>query len=109
MKTKRDNSGVVFDIYEDHGERCLEIAAHLKETDSKIEFEVTRCTVLPELTEDGGSMADGWRGNSGNNDDSSFGGRHNRHQSFGNGGGYGNNAGGGGYKSGGGKGGFHSR
>ena len=62
-KTKKDGTGIVFDIYEDQGLKCLEIAEHLKTTDSKIEFEVKRCTVLPDLVEEGGSVGDGWRGN----------------------------------------------
>ena len=40
-------TGIVFDIDEDQAERFLEIATHLRETDSKIDFEVAKCLELP--------------------------------------------------------------
>jgi hypothetical protein len=47
MRVRKDGMGVVFDIYEDQVDRFIEIFTHLKETDSKVDFEVTRCTELP--------------------------------------------------------------
>lgn len=62
MRAFKDQTGVVFDVYEDNNERFLEIAAHLRETDSKIEFEIQRCLVLPDLGAEGGVEQFGWRG-----------------------------------------------
>ena len=43
--------GVVFDVYDDQLDRFIEISDHLKETDSRIDFEAVKCTELPELQE----------------------------------------------------------
>jgi hypothetical protein len=40
IKGRYDLTGIVFDIDEDQAERLIEIAIHLKETDSKIDFDV---------------------------------------------------------------------
>ena len=40
IKGRHDLTGIVFDIEEDSAERFIEIAAHLKETDSRIDFDV---------------------------------------------------------------------
>ena len=64
MKQKKDNSGVVFDIYEDQSDRFQEIFNHLKENDSRVDFILERCSELPELTDDSGADFEG-RGGSG--------------------------------------------
>lgn len=47
IKGLNDLSGIVFDIDEDQADRFIEIAQHLRETDSKIDFEVQKCLELP--------------------------------------------------------------
>jgi hypothetical protein len=88
--------GVVFDVSEDHLERFMDVFTHLKETDSRIDFGVSKCAELPELLEESGfeNPSNGnWRTSSSGGDEGGFGGqRHQRYQSFGgNQGGYFNN------------------
>lgn len=56
MKDKKDNSGVVFDIYEDKVERFLDHYEHHKasqhENSESKDYVVSRCTALPELEDD---------------------------------------------------------
>lgn len=67
MRTIRDKGGVVFDIYEDQFERFLDVFTHLKDTDSRIDFSVQKCSELPELVEeDGYGGESNWRGAGGN-------------------------------------------
>lgn len=54
MKNLIDGTGVVFDIKSEHLERFLDNFERLKETDNRIEFEVSRCKELPEMEEEGG-------------------------------------------------------
>ena len=56
-------NGIVFDIDEDQADRFLEIAQHLKETDSKIDFQVNKCLELPQMEDADGGPA--WRGGGG--------------------------------------------
>jgi hypothetical protein len=91
MKPRRDGMGVVFDIYEDQVERFVEISEHLRETDSKTDFEAKRCLELPELVEEGIEDSK-WRGGDGDNGGGYRGHgnySHNRQASFG--GGFNNN------------------
>jgi hypothetical protein len=74
IRGRNDSAGIVFDIDEDQAERFLEIASHLKETDSKIDFEVSKCLELPEL-EDSENNSAAWRGST----DFRGGAKHGRH------------------------------
>ena len=86
MKGLRDGSGVVFDIRSDHLDRFMDNFDRIKETQN-IDFEITKCTDLPDLEDDpgyggsGGNWRDQGRGGGG------YGGR--------GGGGYGGRGGGG--------------
>lgn len=40
MRARKDGTGVVFDIFDDLADRFLEIATHIKETNSLIDFDV---------------------------------------------------------------------
>jgi hypothetical protein len=57
--------GVVFDLWDDQYQRFIEIFDHLKTLDSTVDFEVVRCTGLPELIAESGFESGGsaWRGN----------------------------------------------
>jgi hypothetical protein len=62
MRSRRDGTGVVFDIYEGSYERFIEIFIHLKESDSRIDFIAEKCYELPDLIDEGGSGGQGdWR------------------------------------------------
>lgn len=94
MRQKKDNTGVVFDIYENQVDRFQEIFNHLKETDSRIDFIVEKCNELPELDDESGSGFESRGGSSWNREGGSGGyQRHGRQNSFG---GY-SGGGGGGY------------
>jgi hypothetical protein len=97
MRTLKDGTGVVFDVYEDKCERFMDVFLHLKDSDSRVDFIVQKCSSLPDLFEEGGDEGYGsnWRGGSGN--DGGFGGSsggnnyrggQDRNQSNGYGGGY---------------------
>lgn len=76
MRARADQTGIVFDIYEDQTDRFLEISQHLRETDSKTDFEIIKCTELPPLDDEGGdsmSSGGGWRGGSGSSTTFEFG------------------------------------
>ena len=60
MKEMSDGTGVVFDLQEDHVDRFLELFQHLKATDSRIDFRIEKCSVLPEFIESYGRQSD-WR------------------------------------------------
>ena len=78
IKPRSDQTGVVFDFPSEQAERFLEIAAHLKETDSAIDFVIVKCQELPPLDTGDDARSDGaWRGGG-----SGFQ-KHGRHQSFG--------------------------
>lgn len=88
----KSSNGVVFDVYEDQFERFMDVFLHLRDTDSKIDFEVKKCTELPELTEEGGfgqESQGNWRGAGGNDGGYGSGGGNFRggyqRQSYGNG------------------------
>ena len=59
MKSLRSGSGVVFDIKSDHYDGFLENFERLKETSDRIDFDVRKCTEMPELDEDG--FGGNWR------------------------------------------------
>jgi len=63
MKPKKDNSGVVFDVWEDKVDSFLAYSEDYKEKNGG-QFELTRCLNLPELEEedDEGGAQSGWRG-----------------------------------------------
>lgn len=60
MKTLRSGSGVVFDLRSDHFEGFVENFERLRETQERIDFDVRKCTEMPELEEDGG-FGGNWR------------------------------------------------
>jgi hypothetical protein len=60
MKAMRDGSGVVFDIRSDNFEAFMDNFARLKETGERIDFEVLKCTDLPELIDEFG-YTQNWR------------------------------------------------
>lgn len=62
MKSLRDGSGVVFDIKSDHFEVFMENFERLKETERNCDFDVSKCTELPDLEEETGFGGGGnWR------------------------------------------------
>jgi GUCT (NUC152) domain len=66
MKDKKDNSGVVFDIYEDKVERFLDHYEHQKASHPEHkDYEVSRCTALPELEDDEDMQSGAWRAGGG--------------------------------------------
>ena len=77
MKSLRDGSGVVFDIQESWIEGFIDNFDQLKKTNSRIDFEVTRCKMMPDIEDFGGNY-----GGSKRRDGNDFNGR-------GSGGGYG--------------------
>ena len=89
MKGRKDTLGVVFDVPENKYERFMDVYKHLTETESRLDFSISKCTELPELSEDFGSEFGNWRGGddfgsgSGGGNFSGgggpFGGRHGRH------------------------------
>lgn len=62
IRVKKDGTGVIFDVWEDKVERFLYGPEYLRERDGKVDFDIFKCTSLPELVEEddfqGGS---GWR------------------------------------------------
>ena len=52
MKSFRDGSGVVFDIKSDHFDSFIDNFARLKETGDRIDFDVVKCTDLPDIDDD---------------------------------------------------------
>jgi hypothetical protein len=60
MKVFKNGLGVVFDIRANSLDSFLENFQRLKETGDRIDFEVEKCQVLPELEEDGSSGGN-WR------------------------------------------------
>jgi len=60
MKTFRDGMGVVFDIRSEIFENFMDNFDRVKETQENINFDVEKCTVLPDLDEDGG-YGGNWR------------------------------------------------
>jgi hypothetical protein len=92
MKGFRDGSGVVFDIRSEAFEAFMDNYDRLKETDKHIDFELQKCTELPDLEDEGGYGGGGnWRDQ----------GKDNFRPSRGGGGGYGGDRGGYGGSSGG--------
>lgn len=62
MKSFRDGSGVVFDIKSDHFDSFIDNFARLKETGDRIDFEVVKCTDLPDIDDDAGyGVSSNWR------------------------------------------------
>eukprot|EP00347_Sterkiella_histriomuscorum_P023162 403335713 len=78
MKAKADRTGIVFDIDENQADRFIEIASHLAETDSTIDFQIFKCLALPELLDE--EQFSSWKGGASGGHGSGF--KHNRHQSF---------------------------
>jgi len=60
MKCLRDGSGVVFDIRSDNFEAFMDNFVRLKETGDRIDFEIAKCTDLPDLEDEGG-YGTNWR------------------------------------------------
>ena len=68
MKAFRDGTGVVFDIRSDQCEKFMANLDRLKETQSDITFDISKCTELPDLEDEQGyGNNQNWRdqGNSG--------------------------------------------
>ena len=62
MKSFRDGSGVVFDIKSDHFDSFIDNFARLKETGDRIDFDVVKCTDLPDIDDDAGyGVSQNWR------------------------------------------------
>lgn len=61
-KSLRDGSGVVFDIRSENFESFMECFERLKETGDRIDFEIQKCTDLPDLEDEGG-YGQNWRDN----------------------------------------------
>jgi hypothetical protein len=69
MKCFRDGSGVVFDIKSDHYEAFMDNFERLKETESRCDFELAKCTELPDLEDEAGFGGNqNWRDQGRNND-----------------------------------------
>ena len=90
----------------------MDVFLHLKDSDSRIDFVVQKCSALPDLSEEGFEQeGQGWRGGGGNDGGSGYGGGggykggHQRNQSYGNG----SNFNKGGDRGSGGGGGFYNR
>jgi len=69
VKAKKDNSGIVFDVYEDKVERFISVSEYIKERDGHCDFEVIKCLSLPELEDEPDSQnsngGGAWRANGG--------------------------------------------
>jgi len=52
MKAFKDGSGCVFDIRSENFEAFMDNYTRLRETDSRIDFDITKCTDLPDLDDD---------------------------------------------------------
>jgi hypothetical protein len=52
IRIKKDGSGVVFDVWEDKVERFLYGPEYLRERDGKVDFDIMKCTALPDLVEE---------------------------------------------------------
>lgn len=94
MKAFRDGSGVVFDIKSDHFDGFMANFDRLRETGDRIDFEVRKCTDLPDIDDDAGyGVSQNWRDNGRGN---RGGGRYDYDDRDSYGGGYGGNRGRGG-------------
>ena len=71
MKNFKDGSGVVFDIRSENFDGFIESFERLKETGDRIDFELQKCSDLPDLEEEGGYGAANWRQD--NRNDGGFG------------------------------------
>jgi len=101
MKMFRNGNGVVFDIRSETVEAFLENFERLKETGDRIDFDICKCTDLPELEEDGYGSVSNWRSD---NNSRGGGGGYGQNKGFSRGGGggyqdrgYGGGGGGGGW------------
>jgi len=47
-----DGSGVVFDIRSENFEAFMDNYERLRETESRVDFDICKCTDLPDLEED---------------------------------------------------------
>jgi hypothetical protein len=66
VRSMRNSSGAVFDIYEDQFERFMDNFDHIKgQEGDRLDFVIERCQELPELAEDDAG-GQGWR-NDGDN------------------------------------------
>lgn len=62
MKNFRDGTGIVFDIKSEHFEGFMDNFERLKETEGhKIDFDITKCTDLPDLEDEPGYGVQNWR------------------------------------------------
>lgn len=96
IRVKKDGTGVIFDVWEDKVERFLYGPEYLRERDGKVDFDIFKCTALPELYEEdeyqgGGAGGQGWRAGGASSGYDNYGGGSSR-------GGYGSSRGGGGYQ-----------
>ena len=60
MKQFRDCSGCVFDIKSEQFDAFMDNFGRLRETDTRIDFDCSKCIELPDLEEDGG-YSQNWR------------------------------------------------
>lgn len=89
MKQFKDQSGCVFDIKSENFDAFMDNYARLRETESgRIDFDVEKCTELPDLEDEGG-YSQNWRESNQNNGYGGRGGYNNhRNNDRGYGGGY---------------------
>ena len=58
MRAMKSGDGACFDIYEDQIARFMDNWTHLQTAEAgRLDFDVSRCTELPELDEDAGPMS----------------------------------------------------
>ena len=106
MRGMKNMEGAVFDVYEDQFTRFMDSYEHLKEQEgSRLDFDIEKCTELPELAEDDPSSGQGggWRNDGGGGYDGGNNFRGGGGRGYG-GGGYGGGYGGGRSDRGGGRG-----
>ena len=95
MRGMKSGSGACFDLYEDQIARFMDNWTHLQTAEAgRLDFDVSRCTELPELDEDAGPMSGGDSGY-GNGGGGGYGGGRGGGYGGGRGGGYGGGRGGG--------------
>lgn len=61
MKNFVDGTGVVFDIKEHFFEPFMDNYEHVKETQDRIDFDLSKCTDMPDLEEEGYGGGGNWR------------------------------------------------
>jgi hypothetical protein len=61
MKSFMDGTGVVFDIKDHHFDSFMMNFEHVKETQERVDFDITKCADLPDLDEEGYGGGGNWR------------------------------------------------